>query len=155
MSTQNNNIKIPAIIPNIKTFSTLAPITAPINKMKITVPLIPNIKVLLMGIPGSGKTMTVKKVILNIIVTKYIPTIGGVLYTYKNEKNNNIDIWDIGGKDPYPGITDGYCKNVNYCIIFSNLNNQSYINLIKQYSPNVTIINFTNEVNFKTFLDNL
>ena len=114
-----------------------------------------NIKVLLMGIPGSGKTMTIKKVVQNIIVNKYIPTIGGVLYKYKNIKNNNINIWDIGGKDPYPGITDGYCNNVNYCFIFSNLDNQTYINLIKKYSPNVTIVNFTNEVNFKTFLDNL
>jgi len=138
MSIQNNNIPI-----------------NPTNTIATLAPIIPNKKVLLMGIPGSGKTMTVNKIILNIIITKYVPTIGGKLYTYKNKKNTNIDIWDIGGKDPYPGITDGYCKNVNHCIIFSNLENQKYINLIKQYSPNVNIVNYTNENNFKNFLDNL
>jgi GTPase SAR1 family protein len=115
----------------------------------------PNIKVLLMGIPISGKTTAVKKLVLNITTNTYIPTITGKLYVYKNNKNNNIDIWDLGGKDPYPGLSDGYCNNVNYCFIFSNLNTQKYINLVKTYSPNAVIVNYTNQVNFKNFLDNL
>ena len=69
MSTQNNNIPI-----------------NPTNTIATLAPIIPNKKVLLMGIPGSGKTMTVNKIILNIIITKYVPTIGGKLYTYKNKK---------------------------------------------------------------------
>jgi GTPase SAR1 family protein len=112
-------------------------------------------KVILLGNPASGKTVTVNKIVLNNIINTYVPTIAGKLYVYKNTKNNNIDIWDIGGKDPYPGITDGYCNGVNYCFIFSNLNTQFYINLLKQYSPNAVIINYTNQVDFKEFLDTL
>ena len=115
----------------------------------------PNIKVLFMGDPGSGKTMTAKKIFLNIIDNIYVPTIAGKLYKYKNTKNKDIDVWDIGGNDPYPGITDAYCFNVNYCIIFSSVNVVKYLNIVRTHSPNVTIINFTNQTNLKNFLDNI
>ena len=73
---------------------------------------------------------------------------------YTNTKNNELDIWDIGGTDPIPGISDGYCNNVNYLILFG-INQQPYINIVKNFSPNVIIINYTNQVNFQNFLDSL
>jgi GTPase SAR1 family protein len=113
-----------------------------------------NFKILIMGSRGSGKTMAVKKAVLKVTDNKYVPTITGKLYKYTNTKNNELDIWDIGGTDPIPGISDGYCNNVNYLILFG-INQQPYINTVKNFSPNVIIINYTNQVNFQNFLDSL
>jgi len=114
----------------------------------------PNLKVLVMGERKIGKTVAIKKAVLNITDTVYVPTIAGKLYQYKNIKNNDIEVWDIGGTDPYPGISDAYCKDVNYLILFG-LNQQQYIKLVRNYSPNANIIKFTNQVNFQDFLDSL
>ena len=95
-----------------------------------------DIKILLVGDKRTGKTCFIKKWIKNTFEERYEPTMisdfamnicqkGDILY--------KINLWELSGNEQSKYIISKYDKNIDGCIIFSSLINDTSIDNIKKW----------------------
>ena len=94
-----------------------------------------DLKIIIVGDSGTGKTSFVNKYIHNKFAETYSPTIG-TAFEYKIVKINDtmyrLQFWDIAGQDRNPETTGVFCKNTNGIILCCEVNkNQTKENTIK------------------------
>ena len=94
-----------------------------------------DIKIIIVGNSGTGKTSFVNKYIHNKFAQTYSPTIASQ-FSYKIVKINDIiyrvQFWDIAGQDKNPETTGIFCKNTKGIILCCEVNkNQSREDTIK------------------------
>lgn len=106
------------------------------------------LKIVLVGDQGTQKTTFIMKYLFNSVTFNVPRTNKPTNYIY-----NNLEIWDIGGKENVGGIMEDYFKNLDYMVLFGN--NLKWIDRVKRHTPNVQIINYTDFDNLKNILDNL
>ena len=94
-----------------------------------------DLKIIIVGDSGTGKTSFVNKYIHNKFAETYSPTIG-TAFEYKIIKINDVmyrlQFWDIAGQDRNPEATGVFCKNTNGIILCCEINKiQTRENTIK------------------------
>ena len=89
----------------------------------------PNFKITLLGLPNSGKTTFLKRLIKNtndIEYNDYIPTLGVDVSTF-DINGIRLNIWDCAGDQRYRGLKSGYHIDTKAAIIFRKSNDNSYL----------------------------
>ena len=85
-----------------------------------------DLKIIIIGKSGSGKTSFVNKWVKNEFDENYKPTIvseyNSKIYKYE-DKIYNINVWDIAGQDRYAAIIKSFSKNTQGCITMSDVMN--------------------------------
>ena len=85
-----------------------------------------DIKIIVIGNPGTGKTSFVNKWTKNIFSNTYKPTVvsdfGCKIYE-DDGKLYRIQIWDLAGHDNINRIANIFVKNTDGCIIMSDATN--------------------------------
>ena len=94
-----------------------------------------DLKIIIVGDSGIGKTSIVNRYIHNKFAETYCPTVG-TAFEYKIIKINDtmyrLQFWDIAGQDRNPETTGVFCKNTNGIILCCEVNkNQTKENTIK------------------------
>lgn len=83
-----------------------------------------DIKLIIIGHIGTGKTALMNKWIKNNFIESYKATISTEfaikIFEYNN-KSYKIQIWDIGGQDRGPNFTKMFCKNSHGAIVLSDI----------------------------------
>ncbi|MHA1291680.1 MAG: Rab family GTPase [Promethearchaeota archaeon] len=98
-----------------------------------------NIKLIILGHGGVGKTSLVNKYTKNEIPEMYIPSIGSniVRKDYKIENQNikiRINIWDVGGQRSFNPFNPVLFNNVDACFLVFDLSKpQETIKELKQF----------------------
>ena len=72
---------------------------------------IPEIKCILIGDGGVGKTTYVKRMVSGEFEKKYVATLGVVVYPLKFTTNMGeiqFNVWDTAGQEKLGGLRDGY-----------------------------------------------
>ena len=81
------------------------------------------LKILVIGKSGAGKTSFVNKWLKNIFIETYKATIvseySSKIYKYQ-DSFYHINLWDIAGQDHYAQITKAFSKNAHGCITMSD-----------------------------------
>ncbi len=97
-----------------------------------------NIKVLLLGDVGVGKTTLCHKMKTNDFIYEHRTTIGVdfMTYLYKyNETNYKLQFWDTTGQDKFYSLISCYFRRSNIILIMYDLNYyDSYNEILKWYS---------------------
>ena len=91
-----------------------------------------NLKILLLGDSGSGKTSFLNKYINNEFKEESELTIG-VDYSSRIINNTKIEIWDTAGQEVFRSITTSYFRGSNGVLIFMDLTNIDSINNIEYW----------------------
>ena len=85
-----------------------------------------NLKIIVIGTSGTGKTNFVTKFTKNTFTDNYKATIvsdfGFKIIEY-NEKNYRAQIWDLAGQDKNAMVTKIFAKDADGCIILSDATN--------------------------------
>ena len=86
-----------------------------------------DLKIIVIGSSGTGKTSYVNKWTKNIFNDKYKATIvsefGFKIFEHEG-KLYRIQLWDLGGQDKNSTITKIFAKDSHGCIIVSDTTNQ-------------------------------
>ena len=84
-----------------------------------------DIKIIIVGNSGSGKTSLVNKYIHNKFAQTYSPTIASE-FSYKivkiNDKMYRAQFWDIAGQDKNPETTGIFCQNTKGIVLCCEVN---------------------------------
>ena len=87
-----------------------------------------DIKIIVIGNSGVGKTSFVNKWTKNIFNDSYKSTIGSE-FVYKIFENNgtiyNVQLWDIAGQDKNIMVTKYFARDSHGCIIMSDATDTS------------------------------
>ena len=87
-----------------------------------------DIKIIIVGDSGTGKTSFVNKYVLNKFAETYSPTIASQ-FSYKIIKIGNViyrlQFWDIAGQDKSPETTRIFCKDANGIILCCEVNKKA------------------------------
>jgi len=107
-----------------------------------------NIKLILLGQWGIGKTSIVNSFIGKDFPVMYIPTIGSNIarkeYELTSNYNIRLNIWDIGGQRSFNPLNPVFFSNLDSAFLVFDLNNpketlqellQTYITNLSQHSP--------------------
>lgn len=85
-----------------------------------------NLKLLVIGSSGTGKTSLVQRWTKNEFSGDHRPSIvsefGFKLFEYKN-KQYRIQLWDIGGQDKSPSMAKIFSRDSHGCVIISDATN--------------------------------
>lgn len=95
-----------------------------------TKPVRSDLKILLIGASGTGKTSFVARWCKGEFKEDYKPTIvsefGFKIYSNKNNLYR-IQLWDIGGQDKSPSMARIFSRDSHGCVVLSDVKNQSSI----------------------------
>lgn len=87
-----------------------------------------DLKIIIVGNSGTGKTSFVNKYIHNKFAQTYSPTIGSQ-FTYKIVKINDVmyrvQFWDVAGQDRNPQTTGIFCQNTKGIILCCEVNKKN------------------------------
>ena len=86
-----------------------------------------NIKIILLGESGVGKTCIINRYINNEFSSDSQPTIGSFSSTKKIIKNNikySVNVWDTTGQEKYHSITKLYIKGSDIIIFVYSINSR-------------------------------
>ena len=87
-----------------------------------------DLKIIIVGDSGTGKTSLINRYILNKFAETYSPTISSQ-FNYKILKKDDVfyrlNFWDIAGQDRNPTVTGVFCKDVNGIILCCEVNKVS------------------------------
>ena len=90
-----------------------------------------DLKIIVIGSSGVGKTSFVNKWLKNKFIDGYKPTIvsefGVKIYEYKNY-SYRIQTWDIGGQDKSSSMTKIFSRDSHGCILILDINKENNIN---------------------------
>ena len=89
------------------------------------------IKMILIGQAGCGKTSIISKYTLNIFNKNYMTTSCCSFITKKFEYNGkmyNINIWDTAGQEKFKSLTKIFIKNSKICLFVYDITNLSSFN---------------------------
>ena len=85
-----------------------------------------DLKIIVIGASGTGKTSFVNKWTKNIFTDTYKATIvsefGFKIFEYQ-EKLYRIQLWDIAGQDKDALVTKVFAKNAQGCVVMSDATN--------------------------------
>lgn len=122
------------------------------------------LKLLLVGDGGTGKTTFVKRMMGQVFSPRYIPTLGvEACHVIDSERKIWYNVWDTAGQEKFSGSKDEYYLGADIAIIMYDVTNKltsrSINNWIKDVSricPNipVIIIGNKNDVKCKVTIDN-
>ncbi|MHA1688703.1 MAG: Rab family GTPase, partial [Promethearchaeota archaeon] len=101
-----------------------------------------NIKLVIFGLGGVGKTSIVNSFLGNQISTKYFPTIGSSISKkeYRLPKNIiRVNIWDIGGQRAFNPLNPVFFTNNDAAFLVFDLSNpgESIKELMDVYLPSL------------------
>ena len=105
-----------------------------------------DLKIIVVGDSGTGKTSFVNKYILNKFAETYSPTIASQ-FSYKIIKIGNViyrlQFWDIAGQDRNPETTGIFCKDAKgvilCCEVKKNVTRENTIKWKESISKNIDI----------------
>ena len=99
-----------------------------------------DLKIIIVGDRGSGKTCFVNRYILRKFSSTYQATIGSA-FSYKILKKDNIiyrlQFWDIAGQDSSPDVTKIFCKNAQGIVFCCEVNNQKSIDSLLKWKDSL------------------
>ncbi|KAL7714598.1 Ras-related protein Rab [Entamoeba marina] len=84
------------------------------------------LKIIVIGEPGVGKTSTIRKYCHGVFDNMYRPTIGvdfAVKFTTVDERDVELRLWDIAGQEKYIAMTRVYYNGAHGAIIMYDLTN--------------------------------
>ena len=82
-----------------------------------------DLKIIVVGHSGAGKTSYVKRWTENEFKQTYKPTVGSEFSHKIHESNGNhyrIQLWDIGGQDKSSGIAKIFARDSHGCVVISD-----------------------------------
>ena len=92
---------------------------------------IPQIKIIIIGKSGTGKTSFVNRWVSNTFCDVYKSTIvseySSKTYKYKNNIYK-INLWDIAGQDHFASLIKAFCRDARGCITMSDIMEPSSLN---------------------------
>ena len=123
-----------------------------------------NIKVVLLGESGVGKTSIIMRYITNLFNPRQLATQGAsyvskVIEVKKNQKIK-FELWDTAGEEKYRAIARVFYQNSSVCILVYDITRKAsfdeiknfWINEIKQHlQDDASKIIFKNKINFNFF----
>ena len=98
-----------------------------------------NVKIVLTGSCGTGKTSIITKLIYNTFDSNYESTEGGACGKYKfvyEELNGHVltmDIWDTAGQEKYKSLTKIFYKDSEIAILVYDITVKESFNELKSY----------------------
>ena len=99
-----------------------------------------NIKVVLIGEAGVGKTSIIMRYITNIFNPRQLATQGAsyVSKTVEINKNQKVkfEIWDTAGEEKYRAIARVFYQNASVCILVYDITRKSSFDEIKNFWVN-------------------
>jgi GTP-binding nuclear protein Ran len=108
------------------------------------------LKVIILGDSGVGKTAFVKRLSTGKFISYYSPTIGAELTTVSVESNIGdivFDLWEFSGYQKYSRITDKFWSEVHGCLVMFDSNDQNsyeglvnWINRIKRVDAAIPFV---------------
>lgn len=108
-----------------------------------------NIKLILIGDSGVGKTTLLKRKVDNIFVNDFVSTIGvDFVSMYYDKKYHKLKayIWDTAGQEKFKSITEVYYRDLTAALIFYDITNKEsynnierWINKLKEHNSSVLI----------------
>ena len=107
---------------------------------KETINNVAQIKIIIIGRSGSGKTSFVNRWINNTFTEIYRSTIVSEYSSKTIEYKNNIykiNIWDIAGQDHFASIIKAFCKDAKGCITMSDITVPSSLNDTVNWKKNL------------------
>ena len=123
-----------------------------------------NIKVVLLGESGVGKTSIIMRYITNLFNPRQLANQGAsyvskIIEVKKNQKIK-FELWDTAGEEKYRAIARVFYQNSSVCILVYDITRKAsfdeiknfWINEIKQHlQDNASKIIFKNKINFNYF----
>jgi GTP-binding nuclear protein Ran len=94
------------------------------------------LKIVLQGESGVGKTSFLKLLMTGMFEKCFIPTIGVEVYPILLQTNHgkiNLSIWDCAGQEKFGGLQDGYYLQADGAIYMGDAGNQKQ-NRFKKYA---------------------
>lgn len=108
------------------------------------------LKVIILGDAGVGKTAFVKRLSTGKFISYYSPTIGAEFTSVSLQSNIGdivFDLWEFSGYQKYSRITDKFWSDVHGCLVMFDSNDQNsyegvvnWINRIKRVEPVVPFV---------------
>ena len=99
-----------------------------------------NIKVVLIGEAGVGKTSIIMRYITNIFNPRQLATQGAsyVSKTVEINKNQKVkfELWDTAGEEKYRAIARVFYQNASVCILVYDITRKSSFDEIKNFWVN-------------------
>lgn len=98
--------------------------------------MIYNIKTILLGDSGVGKTSIVLRFVNNIFNPYSESTIGASFFTkvfYNGDKTYKFHIWDTAGQEKYSSLASMYYRNAKVIIIVYDITNKNTFNTVKKW----------------------
>jgi small GTP-binding protein len=95
-----------------------------------------NIKLILIGDSGVGKTTLLKRKVDNIFVNDFVSTIGvDFVSMYYDKKYHKLKayIWDTAGQEKFKSITEVYYRDLTAALIFYDITNRESYNNIEKW----------------------
>jgi len=87
-----------------------------------------DIKLILIGHTGTGKTALMNKWIKNEFIETYRATIStefAIKIYHYNKKAYKVQVWDIGGQDRGPNFTKIFCKGSHGAVVLADITDNS------------------------------
>lgn len=98
-----------------------------------------NVKIVLTGGVGTGKTSIIKRLIYNTFDPNYVTSEGGACgrYTFSYHEFNDfqltMDIWDTAGQEKYKSLTKIFFKNSKIAILVYDITNKNTFVELNEY----------------------
>ena len=99
-----------------------------------------DLKIIIVGDSGTGKTSFVNRYILNKFDDNYQITIASQLSSKIIEIDNivyRLQFWDIAGQDKSPGTTRVFCKDSNGIVLCCEVNNKKTRNNTREWKESL------------------
>ena len=99
-----------------------------------------NIKVVLLGESGVGKTSIILRYITNLFNPRQLPTQGAsyvskIIEVKKNQKIK-FELWDTAGEEKYRAIARIFYQNASVCILVYDITRKTSFDEIKNFWVN-------------------
>ncbi|KAL0487816.1 Ras-related protein Rab [Acrasis kona] len=104
-----------------------------------------NLKILVLGNPGVGKTSIIKEFICGSFQNDYEPTLGvdfasrSIALSEEAEDRLNMNIVDTAGDERYQGLSVSYFRNVDVCVLVFDCTDRSSFESLDKWKDEFVI----------------